>query len=178
MQSPPHSPTTTTIATTTTTTTNHHQETSTFSATTKSQLLPPHAETEQRPCPRCQSPNTKFCYYNNYNTSQPRHFCKSCRRYWTHGGALRDIPVWSLVPPPPVAAAGNVMVPLDGNGFMSFFGLGGFEHGVWPFCGVVDGVIGGVTVEVQYASGGNVFVILTALSTPIIGSLQRQKIIL
>ncbi|XLR04049.1 hypothetical protein S83_070247, partial [Arachis hypogaea] len=23
----------------------------------------------------------------------PRHFCKSCRRYWTDGGTLRDIPV-------------------------------------------------------------------------------------
>ncbi|CAM8939221.1 unnamed protein product [Rhodiola kirilowii] len=45
------------------------------------------------PCPRCESLNTKFCYYNNYNHSQPRHFCKACRRYWTHGGTLRNIPV-------------------------------------------------------------------------------------
>ncbi|GFQ01931.1 dof zinc finger protein dof3.4 [Phtheirospermum japonicum] len=50
-------------------------------------------EPERLPCPRCDSANTKFCYYNNYNFSQPRHFCKSCRRYWTHGGTLRDIPV-------------------------------------------------------------------------------------
>ncbi|RAZ36360.1 hypothetical protein DK853_48805, partial [Klebsiella oxytoca] len=21
--------------------------------------------------------NTKFCYYNNYNLTQPRHFCKT-----------------------------------------------------------------------------------------------------
>ncbi|KAL0890418.1 hypothetical protein Bca101_014401 [Brassica carinata] len=56
--------------------------------------LPPTTEQqEQLPCPRCDSTNTKFCYYNNYNFSQPRHFCKSCRRYWTHGGTLRDIPV-------------------------------------------------------------------------------------
>ncbi|KAF8045598.1 hypothetical protein N665_4650s0002, partial [Sinapis alba] len=48
---------------------------------------------EQLKCPRCDSPNTKFCYYNNYNLSQPRHFCKSCRRYWTKGGALRNVPV-------------------------------------------------------------------------------------
>ncbi|KAE8723351.1 Dof zinc finger protein DOF3.1 [Hibiscus syriacus] len=53
----------------------------------------PPPEQEQLPCPRCDSTNTKFCYYNNYNFSQPRHFCKSCRRYWTHGGTLRDIPV-------------------------------------------------------------------------------------
>ncbi|PIN07396.1 hypothetical protein CDL12_20043 [Handroanthus impetiginosus] len=44
-------------------------------------------------CPRCDSSNTKFCYYNNYSLSQPRYFCKSCRRYWTHGGTLRNVPV-------------------------------------------------------------------------------------
>lgn len=44
-------------------------------------------------CPRCDSTNTKFCYYNNYNLSQPRHFCKSCHRYWTKGGVLRNVPV-------------------------------------------------------------------------------------
>uniref|UniRef100_A0A1J3JH50 Dof zinc finger protein n=1 Tax=Noccaea caerulescens TaxID=107243 RepID=A0A1J3JH50_NOCCA len=48
---------------------------------------------QQLKCPRCDSPNTKFCYYNNYNLSQPRHFCKNCRRYWTKGGSLRNIPV-------------------------------------------------------------------------------------
>ncbi|XP_058734663.1 dof zinc finger protein DOF2.4-like [Vicia villosa] len=44
-------------------------------------------------CPRCESTNTKFCYFNNYSLSQPRHFCKTCRRYWTRGGALRNVPV-------------------------------------------------------------------------------------
>ncbi|XP_073027855.1 dof zinc finger protein DOF2.1-like [Primulina eburnea] len=44
-------------------------------------------------CPRCDSNNTKFCYYNNYSLSQPRYFCKSCRRYWTKGGTLRNVPV-------------------------------------------------------------------------------------
>ena len=44
-------------------------------------------------CPRCDSPNTKFCYYNNYSLSQPRYFCKGCRRYWTKGGSLRNVPV-------------------------------------------------------------------------------------
>uniref|UniRef100_A0ACD5ZWQ8 Uncharacterized protein n=1 Tax=Avena sativa TaxID=4498 RepID=A0ACD5ZWQ8_AVESA len=53
---------------------------------------PPPAEQGLR-CPRCDSPNTKFCYYNNYSLSQPRHFCKTCRRYWTKGGALRNVPV-------------------------------------------------------------------------------------
>jgi hypothetical protein len=48
---------------------------------------------EGDPCPRCASRDTKFCYYNNYNTSQPRHFCKGCRRYWTKGGTLRNVPV-------------------------------------------------------------------------------------
>ncbi|KAH9603274.1 hypothetical protein KSS87_010528, partial [Heliosperma pusillum] len=44
-------------------------------------------------CPRCDSSNTKFCYYNNYSLTQPRYFCKSCRRYWTKGGTLRNVPV-------------------------------------------------------------------------------------
>lgn len=44
-------------------------------------------------CPRCDSSNTKFCYFNNYSLTQPRHFCKTCRRYWTRGGALRNVPV-------------------------------------------------------------------------------------
>jgi len=44
-------------------------------------------------CPRCNSNNTKFCYYNNYSLAQPRYFCKGCRRYWTHGGTLRNVPV-------------------------------------------------------------------------------------
>ncbi|KHN23410.1 Dof zinc finger protein DOF3.5 [Glycine soja] len=44
-------------------------------------------------CPRCASTNTKFCYYNNYSLSQPRYFCKGCRRYWTKGGSLRNVPV-------------------------------------------------------------------------------------
>ncbi|KAI3759291.1 hypothetical protein L6452_06994 [Arctium lappa] len=45
------------------------------------------------PCPRCDSINTKFCYYNNSNINQPRHFCKSCQRYWTAGGTMRNMPV-------------------------------------------------------------------------------------
>ncbi|KAL3720883.1 hypothetical protein ACJRO7_005656 [Eucalyptus globulus] len=60
-----------------------------FQPTTRPQF----PEQEQLKCPRCESTNTKFCYYNNYNLSQPRHFCKGCRRYWTKGGALRNIPV-------------------------------------------------------------------------------------
>ncbi|TVU49385.1 hypothetical protein EJB05_00693, partial [Eragrostis curvula] len=40
-------------------------------------------------CPR----DTKFCYYNNYNMAQPRHFCRACRRYWTLGGSLRNVPI-------------------------------------------------------------------------------------
>ncbi|KGN63675.1 cyclic dof factor 3 [Cucumis sativus] len=45
------------------------------------------------PCPRCNSMETKFCYYNNYNVNQPRHFCKACQRYWTEGGTMRNVPV-------------------------------------------------------------------------------------
>ncbi|KAF8084971.1 hypothetical protein N665_0691s0010 [Sinapis alba] len=54
---------------------------------------PPPNLAEPLPCPRCNSIITKFCYYNNYNLLQPHYFCKSCRRYWTQGGTLRDIPI-------------------------------------------------------------------------------------
>ncbi|THU65247.1 hypothetical protein C4D60_Mb05t01640 [Musa balbisiana] len=72
------------------------------------------AEARER-CPRCESRDTKFCYYNNYNMSQPRHFCKSCRRYWTLGGSLRNVPIGGssrkrLRPSPAPAAADAVVV--------------------------------------------------------------------
>ncbi|KAL4585583.1 hypothetical protein LXL04_010206 [Taraxacum kok-saghyz] len=44
-------------------------------------------------CPRCESTNTKFCYYNNYNKMQPRYVCKACKRHWTEGGILRSVPI-------------------------------------------------------------------------------------
>ncbi|XWS12626.1 hypothetical protein CRYUN_Cryun37aG0106200 [Craigia yunnanensis] len=64
--------------------------------TGENQQPPPHQQQQQHPpqkCPRCESLNTKFCYYNNYSSSQPRYFCKTCRRYWTQGGTLRNVPV-------------------------------------------------------------------------------------
>ncbi|XP_037488030.1 dof zinc finger protein 3-like isoform X1 [Triticum dicoccoides] len=51
------------------------------------------SEQQKLECPRCSSTDTKFCYYNNYSTAQPRHYCRTCRRYWTHGGTLRKVPV-------------------------------------------------------------------------------------
>ncbi|OAY24937.1 dof zinc finger protein DOF1.5 isoform X2 [Manihot esculenta] len=66
------------------------------------------------PCPRCKSMETKFCYFNNYNVNQPRHFCKGCQRYWTAGGALRNVPV----------GAGRRKTKPPGRA-----GLGGFPEG-------------------------------------------------
>jgi hypothetical protein len=45
-------------------------------------------------CPRCQSTNTKFCYYNNYNTSQPRYICKVGFMSWCvcHGSLFMPLP--------------------------------------------------------------------------------------
>ncbi|GFP88202.1 dof zinc finger protein dof2.5 [Phtheirospermum japonicum] len=57
----------------------------------KKMMRPPKAQALN--CPRCHSTNTKFCYYNNYSLTQPRYFCKTCRRYWTEGGTLRNVPV-------------------------------------------------------------------------------------
>ncbi|KAA8543994.1 hypothetical protein F0562_021829 [Nyssa sinensis] len=77
-----------------------HQEMA--SQTLESMLVCPKTQQEKKPrpqpeqalkCPRCDSTNTKFCYYNNYSLTQPRYFCKSCRRYWTKGGTLRNVPV-------------------------------------------------------------------------------------
>ncbi|XP_019170133.1 PREDICTED: dof zinc finger protein MNB1A-like isoform X2 [Ipomoea nil] len=75
-------------------------------------VQPPQKAAEPLKCPRCASANTKFCYYNNYNKSQPRHFCKGCKRHWTEGGTLRNVPVGGSrknkrlkTPPNPTAAA-------------------------------------------------------------------------
>ncbi|RCV40747.1 hypothetical protein SETIT_9G079700v2 [Setaria italica] len=72
-----------------------HQQQRSTSATSSPQGQQQVQGAEQAPlrCPRCNSSNTKFCYYNNYNLTQPRHFCKTCRRYWTKGGALRNVPI-------------------------------------------------------------------------------------
>ncbi|CAI8608800.1 unnamed protein product [Vicia faba] len=70
---------------------NHQQQENSSSESKK-----PDQQQQQRvvvKCPRCDSSNTKFCYYNNYSLTQPRHFCKTCRRYWTNGGSLRNVPI-------------------------------------------------------------------------------------
>ncbi|XP_004240603.1 dof zinc finger protein DOF2.1-like [Solanum lycopersicum] len=78
---------------------NYHQEMSSqtlesmLACTKPQQEKKPRPQDEVQKCPRCDSSNTKFCYYNNYSLTQPRYFCKSCRRYWTKGGTLRNVPV-------------------------------------------------------------------------------------
>ncbi|KAK1408416.1 hypothetical protein QVD17_40169 [Tagetes erecta] len=80
---------------------HHHHQQDISSQTLESMLVctKPQEDKKPRPpeetlkCPRCDSINTKFCYYNNYSLTQPRYFCKSCRRYWTKGGTLRNVPV-------------------------------------------------------------------------------------
>ncbi|KVI07906.1 dof zinc finger protein DOF2.1-like [Cynara cardunculus var. scolymus] len=80
---------------------HHHHQQELSSQTLESMLVCTKAQQEKKPrpaeqalkCPRCDSTNTKFCYYNNYSLTQPRYFCKSCRRYWTKGGTLRNVPV-------------------------------------------------------------------------------------
>ncbi|RDX66555.1 Cyclic dof factor 4, partial [Mucuna pruriens] len=83
---------------------------------------------EKRPekiiaCPRCKSMETKFCYFNNYNVNQPRHFCKACQRYWTAGGALRNVPV----------GAGRRKAKLSGHDTTAFFD-GGLQHFSFDEC--------------------------------------------
>ncbi|KAL3643447.1 hypothetical protein CASFOL_014262 [Castilleja foliolosa] len=95
-------------------------------------------------CPRCNSSNTKFCYYNNYSLSQPRHFCKACKRYWTRGGTLRNVPVGGGCrknkrmkrPPPPAAAASTANPKTDLQSQAAnplFYGLNPLEPINFPF---------------------------------------------
>ncbi|TKY60036.1 Cyclic dof factor 4 [Spatholobus suberectus] len=81
------------------------------------------------PCPRCKSMETKFCYFNNYNVNQPRHFCKGCQRYWTAGGALRNVPV---------GAGRRKAKPLCHSA--AGFSDGGFSPTVQPF-GLEEGLV-------------------------------------
>ena len=91
---------------------NKHNKRLVSTSTTKTMPTPNEVEQKQNQdgkgglkCPRCNSSNTKFCYYNNYSLSQPRHFCKSCKRYWTLGGSSRKNkrlkPRHHLSSPPP-----------------------------------------------------------------------------
>ncbi|MED6134218.1 hypothetical protein PIB30_035102, partial [Stylosanthes scabra] len=129
-------------------------------------------------CPRCDSMNTKFCYYNNYSLSQPRYFCKACRRYWTHGGALRNVPVgggsrkpkrpklnysseinrspMAGVPPPPPS-----VIPSSVPSFLQ--GVGGFMSSSSPLGGIHgysnhDAVVG-VGVGVGGSNNNNLGVV-------------------
>ncbi|KAJ6935685.1 dof zinc finger protein DOF1.5-like [Populus alba x Populus x berolinensis] len=88
------------------------------------------------PCPRCKSMETKFCYFNNYNVNQPRYFCKGCQRYWTAGGALRNVPVGAgrrkTKPPGRVGLDGYSEGCLyDGSGGVHQFELDGMVLEEW-----------------------------------------------
>ncbi|KAI5669727.1 hypothetical protein M9H77_19580 [Catharanthus roseus] len=72
---------------------NNNNSSSGSRKTGSAAAVPARPQEQVLKCPRCDSPNTKFCYYNNYSLTQPRHFCKTCRRYWTKGGALRNVPI-------------------------------------------------------------------------------------
>ncbi|KAI3703486.1 hypothetical protein L1987_73599 [Smallanthus sonchifolius] len=41
-------------------------------------------------CPKCDSTNTKFCWFHNYNLSQPVHFCNTCTKYWTRSVSKKN----------------------------------------------------------------------------------------
>ncbi|KAI3726252.1 hypothetical protein L1987_66049 [Smallanthus sonchifolius] len=99
---------------------------------------PTPADPQKLRCPRCDSSNTKFCYYNNYNLTQPRHFCKTCRRYWTKGGALRNVPIGggcrknkgttiAATVGKPISATGKLKAVVSSEFGKSSF-INGFEH--------------------------------------------------
>ncbi|CAA2966767.1 dof zinc finger protein DOF5.7-like [Olea europaea var. sylvestris] len=94
-------------------------------------------------CPRCDSPNTKFCYYNNYSQTQPRHFCKTCRRYWTRGGALRNVPIGGGCRKSKKMKAFNSRLSGDSKDSIGSSGIGGLEfiQGISP---AMDFPLGGL----------------------------------
>lgn len=49
------------------------------------------------PCPCCNSMETKYCYYNNQNVSQPRKFCKSHLKNKKSDSRIRHINVSEAV---------------------------------------------------------------------------------
>lgn len=51
-------------------------------------------------CPRCNSKNTKFCYYNNYNVKQPRYYCRVSSRQHSSGVAAASMRASSIPPQP------------------------------------------------------------------------------
>lgn len=67
-------------------------------------------------CPRCDSVDTRFAYFNNMKESQPRYFCKGCKRLWTKGGKLRDVPVRPARDS--FLAAGLIMRPVTSQSFL------------------------------------------------------------
>ncbi|CAA2935073.1 dof zinc finger -like [Olea europaea subsp. europaea] len=94
-------------------------------------------------CPRCDSPNTKFCYYNNYSLTQPRHFCKTCRRYWTRGGALRNVPIGGGCRKSKKMKASNSRISGDSRDSIGSSDIGGlkFFQGISP---AMDFQLGGL----------------------------------
>lgn len=103
---------------------------------------PTTSDNQKLRCPRCDSSNTKFCYYNNYNLTQPRHFCKTCRRYWTKGGALRNVPIGggcrknkgttiAAAVGKPISATGKLKAVVSSELGRSGF-INGFEHEFTP----------------------------------------------
>ncbi|KAF5740722.1 dof zinc finger protein DOF3.4-like [Tripterygium wilfordii] len=145
------------------------QPTGANNSTMAASLLQPPKMTEPLPCPRCASTSTKFCYYNNYNLSQPRHFCKSCRRYWTQGGTLRNVPVGggarknskrSRSSPKSVpfstSSTGAGLFGGYGSGYLTGheeMGYGLNRGGVWPIHGM--GYVGGGAGPAAGATGCN-----------------------
>ncbi|GAB4827195.1 hypothetical protein Ancab_034085 [Ancistrocladus abbreviatus] len=95
------------------------------------------------PCPRCKSMETKFCYFNNYNVNQPRHFCKGCQRYWTAGGALRNVPVGAgrrkNKPPGRGLAAFPENCVFDASGELHQFDLDGMVVQQWHLAAAAGG---------------------------------------
>ncbi|CAA6661208.1 unnamed protein product [Spirodela intermedia] len=82
-------------------------------------------------CPRCDSTHTNF----DDPVWDYRYFCKTCRRYWTKGGSLRNVPIGGKkpaveIPQAPPAPPLNPLPSYPGLQLPHLGSLAGNAHGL------------------------------------------------
>ncbi|PSC75454.1 dof-like transcription factor isoform A [Micractinium conductrix] len=109
--------------------------------------------TDKPPCPRCASLDTKFCYFNNYNIKQPRYLCKACQRYWTVGGALREVAPGAGKRKFKSGKAGNAAAGAAPAGSPAVLPMGAVSGSAAAAVAAAAGALGGVPFGLPLAAG-------------------------
>ncbi|KAJ6811542.1 uncharacterized protein M6B38_153185 [Iris pallida] len=76
---------------------HQHQQLGQQGQLEKKLVRPPNPEQALK-CPRCESSNTKFCYYNNYSLTQPRVLLQGLQEVLDPGGIPPQRPRWRRLP--------------------------------------------------------------------------------